>query len=139
MRSARVWSRFLAATAIAAAFGMVACEDDDKAVAPLEDTIPPAVDITNISHTKESLTVSVRAEDYISVKYVVTEICCDDLGAAVADTTYFVGRTTTATVTTTFAFFEAITQNTFVQIRGIGVDSQDNRAEDVVDYLITVM
>jgi hypothetical protein len=137
MRSVSRWSRFTAAM-ILAAVGMVACEDEDKVVAPINDTVPPAVSITSVSHSAEALSVSVRAEDYISVAYIVTEICCDDQGKAISDTTYYVGRTTTASVTTVFTFWEPITQNTAVEVRGIGVDSSGNRTERVTPYLITV-
>jgi hypothetical protein len=121
------------ATMVVAALGLSACEDDDKV-----DTVPPAVTISSVSHTAEALTVRVRADDYISVAFIVTQVCCDDLGKAIADTVYFTGRTTSATATTTFAFWEPITQNTAVEITGIGVDSQGNQAQRVVPYLITV-
>lgn len=138
MRSASRWSRLTAALLVVAALGVVACEDEDKVVAPLNDTVPPAVSITNVSHDAETLTVSVRAEDFISVAYIVTEICCDDTGGAVADTTFYSGRTTTATVTTVFSFFEPITQTTIIEVRGVGVDSSGNEAERVIPYAIKV-
>lgn len=137
MRSASRWSR-LTAVVIVAGLGVIACEEEDKVVAPLDDTVPPAVSITNVSHDAESLTVSVRAEDYISVAFIVTEICCDDTGGSVADTTFYSGRTTTASVTTVFSFFEPITQSTTVEVRGVGVDSSGNKAERVIPYLIKV-
>jgi hypothetical protein len=123
---------------VLAALGVVACDDEDKVLAPINDTVPPAVSITNVSHNTESLTVSVRAEDYISVAFIVTELCCDDQGKPVSDTTYYVGRTTTASVTTVFNFWEPITQNTTIEVRGIGVDSSGNRTERVIPYLIEV-
>ncbi len=137
MRSASRWSRHTMALVLAA-LGVVACDDEDKVVAPINDTVPPAVSITNVTHNAEALTVSVRAEDYISVAFIVTEICCDDQGKAVSDTTRYVGRTTTASVTTYFNFWEPITQNTAIEVRGIGVDSSGNRTERVIPYLITV-
>lgn len=123
---------------VLAVVGVVACDDEDKVVAPINDTVPPAVSITNVSHNAEALTVSVRADDYISVAFIVTELCCDDQGKPVSDTTRYVGRTITASVTTTFEFWEPITQNTAIEVRGIGVDSSGNRAQRVIPYLITV-
>ncbi len=138
MRSASRWSRILAAMAVVL-IGLAACDDEDKVVSPLVDNVPPAVSITSVSHDAEALTVRVRADDYISIAFIVTEVCCNDLGEAIADTVYFTGRTTTATASTTFAFWEPITQNTAVTITGIGVDSQGNKAQRTIPYLITVV
>jgi len=123
---------------VLAALGVVACDDEGKVLAPINDTVPPAVSITNVTHNAEALTVSVRAEDYISVAFIVTELCCDDQGKPVSDTTRYVGRTTTASVTTTFKCWEPITQNTAIEVRGIGVDSSGNQGQRVIPYLITV-
>ena len=137
MRSESRWSRYTIAIVLAA-LGVVACDDEGKVVAPINDTVPPAVTITSVSHNAEALTVTIRAEDYISVAFIVTEICCDDQGKAVSDTTRYVGRTTTASVTTVFNFWEPITQTTAIEVRGIGVDSSGNRTERAIPYLIKV-
>jgi hypothetical protein len=124
------------ATLVAATLGIVACEDEGKAIAPLVDTTPPAVSITNIASTKTTLTTTVRAEDYISVYFIVTEILDDTGGLIIADTTYFAGRNTSATVTTTWV--HPYTATTAIQVRGIGVDSQANEGTSTAGHVIVV-
>jgi len=122
----------MAAMAVAV-IGLAACEDDDKVVSPLVDNVPPSVTITSVSHTAESLTVSIRAEDYISVALIISEISG---GIVAADTLFTVGRTTSATLRAEY-FFPPVTQNTAVTITGIGLDSSGNRAQRVTSYTIT--
>ncbi|MGD8866517.1 MAG: hypothetical protein PVI01_02790 [Gemmatimonadales bacterium] len=114
-------------------FGSAACEDEDKVVSPIDDTTPPSVTITSVSHTAESLTVNVKADDYISVAMVISEVCCDIVAS---DTFFTVGRTETATLRAEY-FFPAVTQNTPVTITGIGIDSSGNQAQRTTPYIIT--
>jgi hypothetical protein len=107
------------ATLVTATLGIVACEGDDKAIAPLVDTTPPAVSITNIVSSKTTLTTTVKAEDYISVYFIVT------------------GRNTSASVTTTW--LHPYTATTEIQVRGIGVDSQANEGSSTAGHVIVVV
>ena len=132
MRSATRWSCLVAAMALVV-FGSAACEDEDKVVSPIDDTVPPSVTITSVSHTAESLTVSIKAEDYISVAMIVSDLCCDIVAS---DTLFTVGRTESATLKAEY-HFPAVTQNTTVTITGIGVDSSGNRAQRTTPYTIT--
>lgn len=132
MRSASRWSCLMAAVALVV-FGSAACDEEDKVVSPIDDTVPPSVTITNVTHTAGSLTVTVRAEDYISVARVISEVCCDIVAS---DTFFTVGRTETATLTAEYTF-PPVTQDTPVTITGIGIDSSGNRAQRVTPYTIT--
>jgi hypothetical protein len=125
------------ATLVTATLGIVACEGDDKAIAPLVDTTPPAVSITNIVSSKTTLTTTVKAEDYISVYFIVTEILDDTGELIIADTTYFAGRNTSASVTTTW--LHPYTATTEIQVRGIGVDSQANEGSSTAGHVIVVV
>lgn len=121
-------------TAMAVAvIGLSACDDEDKVVSPLVDTVPPSVTITSISHTAESLTVAIRAEDYITVAFIISEVSG---GFEASDTLFTVGDTEVATLTTVYGF-PAVTQNTQVLVTAIGVDSSGNRAERSTPYTIT--
>lgn len=132
MLSASRWSRLIAALAVVV-FGLAACEDEDKVVSPLKDIVPPSVTITSISHTAESLTVAIRAEDYITVAFIISEVSG---GFQASDTLFTVGDSPTATLTTVYGF-PAVTQNVNVTVTAIGVDSSGNRAERSSPYTIT--
>ncbi len=114
----------------------VALDDGDVGGSHV-DTTPPAVSITNISSTKTALTTTVKADDYIGVYFIVTEIRDMAGGLLIADTTYYAGRTTSATVTTTF--LHPYTETTPVEVRGIGVDSQANEGTATAVHIITVV
>ncbi len=143
MLSAGGKARLLAGALAAAMGALVACEEGDAVFNPLEDTTPPVVSITSAVPSGDTLRVTVQAEDFINVAFVVTEIRSLDqlttevtpsgdtliLGRLIGiDTTRFSSRNTSVTVTTTFLTF--FTQPTAVQIRAIADDDQRNRGTD---------
>jgi hypothetical protein len=122
--------------------GIAACEEDDAVYGPLVDTTPPVISITDVSQSGDTLKTSVKAEDFISVSLVVTEIRRTDqletiitaegdtitLGRLLTcDTARTAGRVTEFTVNT--SWFLGFTQPTQVQVRAIAEDSQGNRSE----------
>ena len=143
MLSAGGKARLLAGALAAAMGALVACEEGDAVFNPLEDTTPPVVSITSAVPSGDTLRVTVQAEDFINVAFVVTEIRSLDqlttevtpsgdtliLGRLIGiDTTRFSSRNTSVTVNTTFLTF--FTQPTAVQIRAIAEDDQQNRGTD---------
>lgn len=142
MLGARGWARLTAGLVAVTVLGIAACEEDDAVYGPLVDTTPPVISITDVSQSGDTLKTSVKAEDYISVSLVVTEIRRTDqletiitaegdtitLGRLLSsDTARTAGRVTEFTVNTTW--FLGFTQPTRVQIRAIAEDSQGNRSE----------
>jgi hypothetical protein len=145
MRSARGWARlFVGAVAATATITVTACDEEDSAFSPLEDTAPPVVSITSVSQSADTLRLKVHAEDFIAVAMVVTELRRTDqfetiitaegdtvvLGRLIAvDTAGLVGRVTSADVDVEFLL--GFTQATDVDVRAIAVDAQGNEAVDV--------
>ncbi len=149
MRSARGWARLLTGVLAATALVVTACEDEDSVFGPLDDAVPPVVSITGASQAGDTLRTTVKAEDFISVALVVTELRRTDqfetvitvdgdtvvLGRLLAvDTTRFSGRVQSATVNTTF--FTGFTQPTAVEVRAVAVDAQGNQGLDAATIIV---
>ncbi len=149
MRSARGVARLLAGVAVLGFLGLVGCEEDSSVFGPLDDQAPPVVSITGASQSGDTLVVTVKAEDFIHVAFVVTELRSTSefttvitatgdtltLGRLLAvDTSRFIGRAQSATVITTF--FTGFTQATPVDIRAVAQDAQGNEAVDVARILV---
>jgi hypothetical protein len=128
---------------------MAGCDEEDSVFGPLEDTTPPVVSITDASQSGDTLKLTVKAEDFISVVSVVTELRRTDqfetiitvdgdtvvLGRLLAvDSTSFAGRVQSATVNS--IFFTSFTQATEVEIRAIAVDAQGNEATDAARIIV---
>ncbi len=149
MRSARGVARLLAGLTLVASLWLPACEEDSAVFGPLDDQAPPVVSITGASQSGDTLVTTVKAEDFIHVAFVVTELRSTSqfttiitaagdtltLGRLLAvDTSRFIGRVQTATVNTTF--FTGFTQATPVDIRAVAQDAQGNEAVDVARILV---
>jgi hypothetical protein len=132
-----------------AVLGLVGCEEDDAVFGPHDDDVPPTVSITNISQGADTLRISVTAEDFISIAFIVTELRRTDafetvvtaggdtliLGRLLAvDTARFTGRATTATSNTTF--FGGFAQATVINVRAVAVDAQGNQGVDDTNVLV---
>ncbi len=140
MRSTRRWTRILASMLAATLLVIAACEDDgSQLLEPLVDDTPPVVNILSATQTADTLTTNVQASDFVSLKWVATELRRTDqfetiitlegdtitVGRLIAvDTFYFSGRVQEATVNTQFFVF--FTQTTPVEVRAVASDAQDN-------------
>ncbi|MEE8521410.1 MAG: hypothetical protein V3S83_08625, partial [Gemmatimonadota bacterium] len=141
MLSARGWARLMAGAMSLAVLGIVGCEEEDAAFGPFVDDVPPTVSIVDVQEVEPFTDITVRAEDFIAVSVVITEI--RDPNRLVAeitpagdtlvlgfllgvDTTRFSGRNTDVTVISKFQTF--FTQPTLVTIRAKGIDAQLNEA-----------
>ena len=149
MLSARGWVRSVAGAIVFAVLGIVACEEDDAVFSPLDDTTPPVVSITDAVSSENQLIISVQAEDFISVSFVVTELRDPNqlvtevtpqgdtltLGRLLAvDTTRFSGQATSVTVNTTFQTF--FSQATIVDIRAVAQDPSENEGVDEATVVV---
>ncbi|MDP2576909.1 MAG: hypothetical protein Q8W48_04310, partial [Candidatus Palauibacterales bacterium] len=141
MLSARGWARLMAGAMSLAVLGIVGCEEEDAAFGPFVDDVPPTVSIVDVQEVEPFTDITVRAEDFIAVSVVITEI--RDPNRLVAeitpagdtlvlgfllgvDTTRFSGRNTDVTVISKFQTF--FTQPTIITIRAKAIDAQLNEA-----------
>ncbi|MEE9245082.1 MAG: hypothetical protein V3U63_02670 [Gemmatimonadota bacterium] len=141
MLSARGWARLMAGAMSLAVLGIVGCEEEDAAFGPFVDDVPPTVSIVDVQEVESFTDITVRAEDFIAVTVVITEI--RDPNRLVAeitpagdtlvlgfllgvDTTRFSGRNTDVTVISKFQTF--FTQPTIITIRAKAIDAQLNEA-----------
>ncbi len=149
MRSARGVARLVAGLVLVASLWLPACDEDSAVFGPLDDQAAPVVSITGASQSGDTLVTTVKAEDFIHVAFVVTELRSTSqfttiitangdtiiLGRLLAvDTSKFIGRVQSATVNTTF--FTGFTQATPVDIRAVAQDAQGNEAVDVARILV---